>query len=59
MEQALQTNRPRNNRYSGFWLALGIALEAGLGVVFKNFAVGIGVGVALESMNACRNRLRQ
>ncbi len=44
----------------GFFLSIGVAIGAGLGVVLKNIAVGaaigIGVGVALETANAKKNK---
>ena len=34
-------------RFAPQWIGLGVAIGAGLGVVFDNIAVGAGAGVAL------------
>ncbi len=31
----------------GFWLPIGVALGAGIGVAMNNLAVGIGAGIAI------------
>jgi hypothetical protein len=37
----------RTRRFAPQWIGIGVAVGAGLGVVFHNMPVGAGVGVAL------------
>jgi hypothetical protein len=39
------TDKPR--RFAPQWIGIGVAIGAGLGVLFDNIAVGAGMGVAL------------
>jgi len=46
--------RDMNNRRFGSFLALGVAIGAGIGVALHNLPIGVGVGAAMGSVAARR-----
>ena len=42
----IQNQRKKNDQLS-LWLAIGIAMGAGLGIVFHNISLGVAIGLIL------------
>ena len=56
-KESMTTGQPR--RFAARWIGIGVAIGAGLGVVFDDIAVGTGMGVALGvALGGVLRRLR-
>jgi hypothetical protein len=42
-----EQNDPKSNKSMGMWVAIGVAIGAGVGVALDNIALVMGIGIAL------------
>jgi F0F1-type ATP synthase membrane subunit c/vacuolar-type H+-ATPase subunit K len=54
-----ESNEPKTQSY-GYWIAIGLAIGAGIGVALDNLAIGVSIGlaigVALSAVQSQRNK---
>jgi hypothetical protein len=48
----------RPNKTARFWIAVGVAVGAGVGVAMKNIPIGVGAGIALGALMGLISRKR-
>ena len=41
-----ESNKPKTQS-TGYWIAIGLAIGAGIGVALDNLAIGAGIGIAI------------
>jgi hypothetical protein len=50
-----QSDKPKTQPI-GYWMAIGTAIGAGLGVALDNIGVGVAIGVVIGAAQAQRNK---